>query len=45
VVGNLVAALRPGGAIVVGVTESLLRFGTTLLCEERDGVFYYRKAA
>jgi chemotaxis protein methyltransferase CheR len=36
-------ALRPGGALFVGVSESLLRFGTSLVCEERGGVFCYRK--
>jgi chemotaxis protein methyltransferase CheR len=43
-IGNLTAALRPSGALLVGVSESLLRFGTSLVCEERGGVFLYRKA-
>jgi chemotaxis protein methyltransferase CheR len=44
VVQNLGSALLPSGALFVGVSESLLRFGTSLLCEERAGVFYYRRA-
>jgi chemotaxis protein methyltransferase CheR len=43
VVDRLAAALVPGGVLVVSVTESLLRFGTSLQCEEHDGVFFYRK--
>jgi chemotaxis protein methyltransferase CheR len=43
VLHNLTSVLRPGGALFVGVSESLLRFGTTLECEERGGVFLYRK--
>ncbi len=45
VVESLAARLRPGGALFVGISESLLRFGTSLECEEQDGVFYYRRAA
>jgi chemotaxis protein methyltransferase CheR len=45
VVDRLSGALRPGGVLAVSVTESLLRFGTSLECEERDGVFFYRKVA
>ena len=41
---RLGAALGPGGALFVGISESLLRFGTSLACEERGGVFLYRKA-
>jgi chemotaxis protein methyltransferase CheR len=43
VVDRLTDALAPGGTLLVSVTESLLRFGTYLHCEERDGVFFYRK--
>ena len=43
VIAGLTAALRPGGTLLVGVSESLLRFGTSLLCEERGRVFFYRK--
>jgi chemotaxis protein methyltransferase CheR len=40
---RLERALRPGGALIVGVSESLLRFSVPLACEERNGVFFYRK--
>ena len=43
VLKHLTAALQPGGVLVVGVSESLLRFGTALVCEERAGSFFYRK--
>jgi chemotaxis protein methyltransferase CheR len=43
VVDRLTAALTPGGTLVVSVTESLMRFGTGLTCEERNGVFFYRR--
>jgi chemotaxis protein methyltransferase CheR len=43
VIANLTAALRPSGALFVGVAESLLRFSTALICEERGGVFLYRR--
>lgn len=43
VVKLLTAALNPGGVLLVGVSESLLRFGTALVCEERAGSFFYRK--
>ncbi|MBN8617157.1 MAG: protein-glutamate O-methyltransferase CheR [Deltaproteobacteria bacterium] len=42
VVGHLASALRPGGRLLVGISESLLRFGTALRCEERAGAFFYR---
>ncbi len=45
VVDLLGSVLQPGGALLVGVSESLLRLGTGLQCEERRGVFFYRKAA
>lgn len=45
VVESLVDRLRPGGALFVGISESLLRFGTSLECVERGGVFLYRKAS
>lgn len=38
------AMLCDNGLIVVGVSESLMRFGTGLVCEERRGAFYYRSA-
>jgi chemotaxis protein methyltransferase CheR len=43
VVESLADALRPGGYLLVGASESLLRFGTSLTCEERRGEFLYRK--
>lgn len=43
VVGSLASLLRPGGVLLVGISESLLRFGTPLACEETGGVFVYRK--
>lgn len=45
VVNALASALRPGGVLLVGVSESLLRLGTALSCEEHDGAFFYRKTA
>ena len=45
VVERLAARLRVGGALLVGVSESLLRFETSLDCEERNGSFLYRKAS
>lgn len=44
VIASLSANLTPGGVVLVGVSESLLRFGTALSCEEQRGVFLYRKA-
>jgi chemotaxis protein methyltransferase CheR len=43
-VERLANALEPDGLLLVGVSESLLRFGTTITCEERGGSFFYRKA-
>ncbi len=43
VVEDVTATLVPGGALFVGVSESLLRFGTSLACEEQQGIFLYRK--
>ena len=37
-------ALLPDGLLAVGISESLMRFGTSLLCEERNGSFFYRRA-
>lgn len=44
VVARLVARLRPQGSLWVGVSESLMRLGTSLVCEERGGIFFYRQA-
>jgi chemotaxis protein methyltransferase CheR len=43
VVDSLTRVLRPGGRLVVGTSESLLRFGTALVCEERRGAFFYTR--
>ena len=43
VADQLATLLAPGGALLVGVSESLMRFGSTLVCEEHGGVFFYRK--
>jgi len=45
VIDRLTARLEPGGILVVGVSESLLRFGGALVCEEKDGTFLYRRPA
>ena len=45
VVTRLADRLLPGGALLVGVSESLLRFGTGLVCEEHGSVFLYRRPA
>ena len=44
VVTRLADRLRPDGRLLVGASESLLRFGTLLECEERSGTFMYRRA-
>ncbi len=43
VVGTLSRALGPGGRLIIGASESLLRFGTMLRCEERGGAFLYAR--
>jgi chemotaxis protein methyltransferase CheR len=45
VVRSLAGALAPGGVLLVGVSESLLRLDVPLACEERGGAFLYRKSA
>jgi chemotaxis protein methyltransferase CheR len=42
VISGLTARLDDDGVLLVGVSESLLRFGTAVRCEEQGGVFYYR---
>lgn len=42
VVDQLATLLAPGGALLVGVSESLMRLGTKLACEEHGGAFFYR---
>jgi chemotaxis protein methyltransferase CheR len=44
IVDRLARALEPNGVVAVGVSESLLRFGTSLVCEERGNSFFYRGA-
>lgn len=43
VVKHMVERLVPNGVLCVGISESLIRFDTPLVCEERRGVFLYRK--
>jgi chemotaxis protein methyltransferase CheR len=38
------ASLTRGGYLLIGASESLLRFGAGLQCEEHGGAFFYRKA-
>jgi chemotaxis protein methyltransferase CheR len=45
VISMLADALVDGGRLLVGASESLLRFGTMLVCEERAGSFFYMKPA
>jgi len=45
VVSRLHDALVPGGHLLVGASESLLRLGTAFSCVEHRGAFFYRKAA
>lgn len=45
VVQNLTNRLNEDGILLVGVSESLLRFDIPVACEEHGGVFFYRKAA
>jgi chemotaxis protein methyltransferase CheR len=41
VIDYLTHALAPGGRLIVGASESLLRFESSLACEERGGSFFY----
>lgn len=43
VVRSLANVVRDEGRLLVGASESLLRFGTALRCEERGGAFFYGK--
>jgi len=45
VIESLAEALVPGGLLLIGASESLLRHGTSLACEERGGAFFYRRAS
>lgn len=39
----LLERLRPDGTVWVGVSESLMRFEPQVVCEERRGLFFYRR--
>jgi len=43
VVDRLWQQLRPDGRLLVGASESLLRFNVAFSCEEQQGAFFYRK--
>jgi len=45
VVRTMAQALVPDGALLVGVSESLMRLDTPLVCEEHAGVFIYRASS
>lgn len=45
VVSDLAGRLEPDGWLLVGISESLLRFRAPLSCEEIGGAFVYRKVA
>ena len=45
VVTSLASILRSDGRLLIGASESLLRFGTVLRCEERGGGFLYAREA
>jgi chemotaxis protein methyltransferase CheR len=44
VVARLHDALVPGGQLLIGASESLLRLGTAFVCEEQRGAFFYRRS-
>jgi len=43
VAATLSGAIAPSGVLLIGASESLLRFSTDLACEEHHGVFVYKK--
>jgi chemotaxis protein methyltransferase CheR len=43
VLENLWQSLQPDGHLIVGASESLLRFNASFACEEQRGAFLYRK--
>jgi chemotaxis protein methyltransferase CheR len=45
VIDRLQQALTPRGTLLVGASESLMRLGTSLSCEEHGGAFFYRKVS
>ena len=44
VVDHALTSLRKDGVLLVGVSESLLRLGPSVACEEHGGYFFYRRA-
>ncbi len=44
VLDNLWSELQNDGVLLVGISESLLRFGSGFVGEEHDGSFVYKKA-
>ena len=44
VIQRLTNHLAVDGLLAVGVSESLLRFGTSLACEERGSAYFYRRS-
>jgi chemotaxis protein methyltransferase CheR len=44
VLAHLERRLKPGGVLIVGVSESLFRYGSGFIGEEHGGAFIYRKA-
>ncbi|MDF3065253.1 MAG: cheR3 [Polyangiaceae bacterium] len=40
---SFASVLNPGGYLLIGASESLLRFGASFRCEEHGGAFFYRK--
>jgi chemotaxis methyl-accepting protein methylase len=45
VLDQLCNSLEDAGVLLVGVSESLMRFGSSFVAEERAGAFLYRKAS
>lgn len=44
VAGQIEKQVSPDGYLLVGASESLLRYGTGFVCEEHGGAFFYRRA-
>lgn len=45
IIGLIHGRLADDGLLLVGASESLMRFGTGFSCEERQGSFFYRKVS
>ena len=43
VLASVERVLAPDGYLLVGASESLLRYGTGFACEEHAGAFFYRR--